>query len=111
MRPYQRALPFLITPVQYWQGKLMTLSYHALIPTGCLLFITAPISLILALLAFCLASPYSDHLMLLARWVWLPTTVGVFLCLILPLLLIITNRPVTQLGKLICHWSARRNRK
>ncbi|WP_414501865.1 hypothetical protein [Zymobacter sp. IVIA_5232.4 C2] len=87
----------------------MTLSYQALVPTGCLLFITAPISVVLTMLALCWAPPYADKLMLLARWVWLPTAIGVFLSLIMPLLLIITDKPATTLGVLLCRWASRRS--
>lgn len=109
MKPYRRASPLLLTPVQYWQGRLMMFSYHALVPTSCLLFITAPICLVLALGGRYLSPLYASHLMLLARWVWLPTTVGVFLCLGVPLLVILTDKPITRLGLLICRWRTRRH--
>lgn len=102
MKPYRRALPLLVTPLQYWQGKLLTLAAHALIPTGCLIFITAPISAVLALLSLYWAPPHSDWLIWLARWIWLPAEIGTFLCLIVPLLVIITNTPAKKLGTLLC---------
>lgn len=107
MKPYRRAYPLLVTPLQYWQGKLLTLALHALIPTVWMVIITTPLSAVLGLLSLYCDPASTTWLAWLARWVWLPAMIGTGLCLMVPLLVILTDTPAQKLGSLLCRLTSR----